>query len=197
MSILSDIEIEQLCTNTNTPMISPYNNNLVRSEEGRKVISRFQTSYGYDVSLAEEFKIFSNINSVIIDPKNFDDKCLVDGKIIEESNGDKYVILPPNSYLLGRTIEYFDIPNDILVVAVGKSTYARAACIVNVTPIEPGFKGNIVIEISNGSNLPMKVYANEGIAQFLFFKGSKPCRRSYADGNRKYQGQTGIVLPKV
>lgn len=196
MSILSDIEIEELCTN-DTPMITPYNNNLARSDEGRKIISRFQTSFGYDVSLAEEFKIFSNINSAIIDPKNFDDKCLIDGKIIEEPNGDKYVVLPPNSYLLGRTIEYFNIPRDVLVVAVGKSTLARAGCIVNVTPIEPGFAGTVVIEISNATNLPMKVYANEGIAQFLFFKGDRECRKSYADGNRKYQGQTGIVLPKV
>ncbi len=162
------------------------------------IISRGLTSYGYDVSLAPEFKVFSNINSGVIDPKRLDPKCLVDvAASYDPDTGESYVIMPPNSYLLGRTEEYFVIPRDIMVICLGKSTYARSGGIVNVTPIEPGFEGNVVIEISNSTNLPAKVYAHEGIAQFMFFKGDLPCRESYGDRKGKYQGQTGITLPKV
>lgn len=150
-----------------------------------KVISYGLSSYGYDVRLSDEFKIFTNINSVMIDPLNFDQKCCFDHK------GD-YCIIPPNSYILGKTIEYFTIPRDISVICVGKSTYARAGAIVNVTPIEAGFEGNIVIEISNATSLPLKVYANMGISQFIFFKGNIPCSISYADRKGKYQNQTTV-----
>lgn len=156
----------------------------------RKIISFGLSSFGYDVRLDRKFKIFTNINSALIDPLNFDEKCLVDFE------GD-YVIVPPNSYVLGNTVESFNIPNDIQVICVGKSTYARAGVIINVTPIEAGFSGQVVIEISNSTPLPVKVYANMGIAQFLFLQGDSPCEVSYADRNGKYQNQTGITLPKV
>lgn len=160
-----------------------------RPEE--KMISYGLSAAGYDVRLTNKFKIFTNINSAVIDPKNFDeDKCLVDFE------GD-VCIIPPHSYILGVTPEVFDIPNDTMVVCVGKSTYARAGCAVNVTPIEPGFRGQVVIEISNLTPLPMKVYANEGIAQFLFFKAKQNCRTPYSLNGRKYQNQRGIVLPRV
>lgn len=198
MSILTDNEIYNLCKDVVfNPMIKPYINGLNRIVGERKIISAGQSSFGYDVRLAEEFKIFTNINSAIVDPKNFDEKCLIAGEIKTDTNGDKYVILPPNSYLLGRTIEYFDIPTDIMVICVGKSTYARAGAIVNTTPIEAGFRGHVVIEVSNATNLPLKIYANEGISQFIFFRGQQPCTTSYADRNGKYQEQTGITLAKV
>lgn len=178
------------------PMIYPFSDKLVSKEGDRRVISWGLSSYGYDARLSDEFKIFSNVNSAIIDPKNFSNDCLVDGRLIEDEHG-KYVILPPNSYLLGRTIEYFHIPRDILSIVLGKSTYARTASIVNVTPIEPGFEGHVVIEISNASPSPLKIYANEGIAQFVFLKGDVPCSVSYDDRKGKYQGQTGIQIAKV
>lgn len=190
------------------PMISPYSPAQIRevptvrnATDGiendvygrRKVISSGQSSYGYDVTLDNEFAIFTNINSVVIDPLNFDEKTL--HKVVV----DDYVLLPPNSYLLGRTKEWFNIPRDIVGIALGKSTYARCGAIVNVTPIEPGFTGHVVIEISNATSLPMKIYANQGIAQFMFYKG-EPCQTSYADrdGGKggKYQGQSGLTLAK-
>ncbi len=186
------------------PMITPFESKLVRaieddgSDVARKVISFGVSSYGYDVRLAEEFKIFTNANGGIIDPKRFDEETLLqDGVIRTDQYGDRYVILPPNSYLLGRTVEYFDIPRDTMVVCLGKSTYARAGAIVNVTPIEAGFKGNVVIEIGNSTTLPLKIYVGEGCAQFLFFKGNAPCLTSYADRGGKYMGQSGITLSKV
>jgi dCTP deaminase len=180
------------------PMITPFEAKLVRQVEEKKVISYGVSSYGYDVTLAEEFKIFTNANGGIIDPKRFDeDLLLIDGTVRTDEWGDRYVILPPNSYLLGRTNEYFIIPRDVMVVCLGKSTYARTGAIVNVTPIEADFRGNVVIEISNSTTLPMKIYANEGISQFLFFKGNAPCRVSYADRGGKYQNQTGITHAKV
>jgi dCTP deaminase len=180
------------------PMISPFHANQVREVNDQKVISFGTSSFGYDVTLSEEFKIFTNINSSIIDPKRFNEKCLVDGVVREdEETGEKYVILPPNSYLLGRTTEYFVIPRDVMVICLGKSTYARAGAIVNVTPIESGFEGNVVIEVSNSTNLPLKIYANEGISQFVLYRGNRDCRTSYADRAGKYQGQTGITLSKV
>lgn len=160
-----------------------------------KIISRGLSSFGYDVTLSREFKIFTNVNSIVIDPKNFNDECLADAKLITDETGT-YVILPPNSYLLGRTVEYFQIPKDISIVAVGKSTYARAGCIVNVTPIEANFKGNVVIEISNSTPSPLKIYAGEGIAQFIFLRGDEEATVPY-DETRKYQNQTGITLPKA
>lgn len=162
--------------------------------EDRKIISKGLTSYGYDVSLSEEFAIFTNVNSAIIDPLQFTEETL--HHVVSKN----FVIIPPNSYLLGRTKEYFRIPRDVLVLCVGKSTYARCGAIVNVTPIEPGFEGNVVIEISNSTNLPLKIYTNQGIAQFLFFQSDEACETSYADRNDgkggKYQGQTGITVAK-
>mgnify|MGYP000917376824 CR=1 FL=1 len=188
MTILADFQINDLCIDE-SPMISPYINKQIRTNNGDRVISYGLSSYGYDVRLADEFKIFSNINSTVIDPISFSDESVID------YHGD-VCIIPPNSYVLGRTIEFFDIPRDIAVICVGKSTYARAGALVNVTPIEPGFKGNVVIEIANSTPLPLKIYANMGIAQFMFFQG-EPCIISYADKKGKYQGQTGIVFPKV
>ena len=179
------------------PMIDPFERHQVREQSGERVISYGNSSYGYDVRLSEEFKLFTNINSAVIDPKRFDEKCLIDAELKVDPNGDKYVILPPNSYLLGRTIEYFRIPRNVTCVALGKSTYARAGAIVNVTPIEAEFEGNVVIEISNSTNLPLKIYANEGISQFLFFESNEDCETSYADRDGKYMGQTGVTLPKV
>lgn len=162
-----------------------------------KVLSFGLSSAGYDVQLAEKFKVFSNIHPGIIDPKRFDEKCLVDVAVTVEGD-EKFIVVPPNSYALGVTIETFNIPRDIGVIAVGKSTYARAGIIINVTPIEPGFAGHVVIEISNSTPLPAKVYANEGIAQFMFFRLDKPSEVSYADKAGKYQNQGDVItLPKV
>ena len=207
--ICSDKTIHELCTNKDNeyraeikslnrmtsansgPMIEPYLSECVRKDEdGERVISYGRSSFGYDVTLAKEFKIFTNINSGIIDPKNPCETTMV------SYEGD-FVIIPPNSYILGRTVEYFRIPRDISVICVGKSTYARCGAIVNVTPIEAGFQGQVVIEISNSTNLPMKVYANEGIAQFIFFLGDQPCEVSYDDRGGKYQGQTGVALARM
>lgn len=181
----------------------PSQHYMKRADEGhegelitRRVLSYGLSSAGYDVRLADEFKIFSNANSSQIDPKNLDEGCLVDGVVKTDTDGARYVLLPPNSYLLGHTVETFDIPRDVMVVALGKSTYARAGAIVNVTPIEPGFRGSVVIEVSNSTPLPLRLYAGEGIAQFLFFR-SEPCLVSYDDRNGKYQDQQGLVLPKV
>lgn len=192
------------------PMIAPFTpkqikklgdagvNGLGLHQRDTGILSRGLTSYGYDVALAPEFKVFSNINSAAIDPKRLDPRCLVTVEPqIDEDTGEQFVMMPPNSYLLGRTLEWFVIPRDVMVICVGKSTYARSGGIVNVTPIEPGFEGNVVIEISNSTNLPARVYANEGIAQFMFLKGDRPCATSYGDRGGKYQGQSGITLPKV
>ena len=154
------------------------------------VISYGLSSYGYDIRVADEFKIFTNINATLVDPKRFDTSHVVDTK-------GETCIVPPNSFALARTVEYFKMPIDVLAICVGKSTYARCGIIVNVTPFEPGFEGNITIEISNTTPLPAKIYANEGIAQVLFFKGDEPCEVSYRDKQGKYQYQEGITLPKI
>ena len=191
------------------PMIEPFDRELIRETERpvmvgskietqkHRIISAGLTSYGYDVSLSDDFKLFTNINSAVIDPKRPDPSCFIDARPLLADDGSEYVLLPPNSYLLASTVEYFRIPRDVMVICVGKSTYARAGAIVNTTPIEPGFEGNVVIEISNATNLPLRIYAREGIAQFMFFKGDRPCRTSYGDRGGKYQGQTGITLGKV
>lgn len=178
----------------NQPMITPFEPNqqrVLKQEDGSEVkaISWGTSSFGYDVRLADDFRIFSNINSTVIDPLSFSEKTFVEHK-------GPFAIIPPNSYLLGRTVEVFDIPRDVMVLCVGKSTYARSGAIINVTPIEAGFKGNVVIEISNATPLPLKVYANMGIAQFIFFRG-EPCETSYADRGGKYQNQQGVTLAKV
>lgn len=167
-------------------MIEPFEEKQMRNN----VISYGVSSYGYDLRVSTEFKIFTNINTTIIDPKNFDPASLVDFK------GD-VCIVPPNSFVLGRSVEYFRIPENVITVCVGKSTYARCGIITNVTPFEPGWEGFVTLEISNTTPIPAKIYANEGIAQVLFFEGDEPCEISYATKKGKYQAQKGVTLPKV
>ena len=184
MSIKSDRWIRRMARDHR--MIEPFTDKQVR--EG--VISYGLSSYGYDVRIADEFKIFTNINNTVIDPKNFDPNCFVDVKA-------DVCIVRPNSFALARTIEYFRIPRDILTVCLGKSTYARCGIIVNVTPFEPEWEGIVTLEVSNTTPLPAKIYANEGIAQVLFFEGDEPCEVSYADKKGKYQAQQTLTLPKL
>jgi dCTP deaminase len=167
-------------------MIEPFVDDQVRAG----VVSYGLSSYGYDIRVADEFKIFTNINNTVIDPKSFDPRSFVDIQA-------DVCIVPPNSFALGRTIEYFRIPRDILTICLGKSTYARCGIIVNVTPFEPEWEGFVTLEISNTTPLPAKIYANEGIAQVLFLQGDEPCERSYADTKGKYLKQTGVTLPKI
>ncbi len=171
-------------------MITPFEPKQVRSVNGQKVISFGTSSYGYDVRCAKEFKIFTNINSAIVDPKNFSENSFVNFE------GD-VCIIPPNSFALARTVEYFKIPRDVLVVCLGKSTYARCGIIVNVTPLEPEWEGHVTLEFSNTTNLPAKIYAGEGVAQMLFFQSDEICQTSYADRGGKYQGQRGVTLPRT
>lgn len=186
-------------TNNGRPMIEPFVDHLVRQNDaGEKIISYGLTSYGYDVRLkGEEVKIFTNANGGIVDPMSPSDEYFLDAKIHYNKKGMAYFILPPNSYALASTVEYFVIPRNVSVICLGKSTYARSCAITNVTPIEAGFNGEVVIEVSNGSTLPIKIYLDSGIAQFQFFRGDQECELSYADGNRKYQGQRGVTLSKV
>ena len=167
-------------------MIEPFCEGLV----GEGVVSYGLSSYGYDIRVSDEFKIFTNINAEVVDPKDFSENNVVDFK------GD-VCIVPPNSFALARTVEYFRMPPDTLAICLGKSTYARCGIIVNVTPFEPGFEGHITIEISNTTPLPAKIYANEGIAQVLFLQGDEACETTYADRKGKYQQQTGITLPRI
>jgi len=167
-------------------MIEPFEDRQVRDG----VISYGLSSYGYDIRVADEFKVFTNINSTVVDPKNFDARSFVDVK-------GATCIIPPNSFALSKTVEYFRIPRDVLTVCVGKSTYARCGLIVNVTPFEPEWEGFVTLEISNTTPLPAKVYANEGIAQVLFFQSDETCEVSYADKKGKYQRQQGLTLPKL
>ena len=167
-------------------MIEPFEDRQVR----QGVISYGLSSYGYDIRVADEFKVFTNINSTVVDPKNFDARSFVDVKA-------DVCIIPPNSFALAKTVEYFRIPRDVLTVCVGKSTYARCGLIVNVTPFEPEWEGYVTLEISNTTPLPAKVYANEGISQVLFFQSDEVCEVSYADKKGKYQGQQGLTLPRL
>lgn len=205
MSLLNDKQIRALCMDP-TPydkrMIEPFEPNQVRYRitdlgvnggpdmaKKEKIISYGTSSYGYDIRCADEFKIFTNINSTVVDPKNFDERNFVDFK-------GPVCIIPPNSFALARTVEYFRIPRDVLTVCLGKSTYARCGIIVNVTPFEPEWEGYVTLEFSNTTPLPAKIYANEGVAQVLFFRGEE-CGTSYADRGGKYQGQTGVVTPRM
>ena len=167
-------------------MIKPFEERQVRAGG----ISYGLSSYGYDLRIADEFKIFTNINNTIVDPKAFDPRSFVDYQ-------GPVCIVPPNSFALGRSLEYFRIPRNVLTICVGKSTYARCGIITNVTPFEPEWEGYVTLEISNTTPLPAKIYANEGIAQVLFFQSDEACQTSYADRQGKYQGQQGIVLPTV
>jgi dCTP deaminase len=188
MSIKSDHWIRRMAKEYR--MIEPFAPEQVRHSDGEKIVSYGTSSYGYDVRCANEFKIFTNINSTIVDPKKFDAKSFVDFA------GD-VCIIPPNSFALARTVEYFRIPRNALVVCLGKSTYARCGIIVNVTPLEPEWEGHVTLEFSNTTPLPAKIYANEGIAQMLFFESDEVCSTSYRDRGGKYMGQTGVTLPKT
>ncbi len=182
--ILSDTQIRDLALNHG--MIEPFEE---KQNAGGK-ISYGLSSYGYDARCSNEFKIFTNVDNAIVDPKDFQAQSFVDRET-------DVCVIPPNSFALTRSVEYFRIPRDVLVICLGKSTYARCGLIVNVTPLEPGWEGHVTLEISNTTPLPAKVYANEGVAQFLFFKGSEPCETSYADRSGKYMRQTGVTLPKA
>jgi len=167
-------------------MIAPFEEKQIR----QGVISFGVSSYGYDIRIADEFKIFTNINTTIVDPKNFDLKSFVDFK-------GPICIIPPNSFALGMSVEYFKIPRNVMTICVGKSTYARCGIITNVTPFEPEWEGFVTLEISNTTPLPAKIYANEGIAQVVFFESDEPCETSYADKKGKYQAQRGITVPRI
>jgi len=184
MGIKSDNWIRRMAQEQ--AMIEPFVENQVR----QGVVSYGLSSYGYDIRVADEFKIFTNVYSAVVDPKNFDPRSMVDFK-------GEVCIIPPNSFALARTVEYFHIPRDVLTICVGKSTYARCGIIVNVTPFEPEWEGYVTLEISNTTPLPARIYANEGIAQVLFFQGDEPCDISYADRKGKYQKQQTILLPHI
>jgi dCTP deaminase len=166
-------------------MIEPFEPDQVKEAAGRKIVSYGTSSYGYDIRCSTEFKIFTNVNSTIIDPKNF-----VDYK------GD-VCIIPPNSFALARTVEYFRIPRNVLTICLGKSTYARCGIIVNVTPLEPEWEGHVTLEFSNTTPLPARIYANEGVAQVIFIESDEVCETSYRDRGGKYQGQKGVTLPRI
>lgn len=184
MGLLCDRQIRDLANNYG--MIDPF-------EEAQRrdgCISYGLSSYGYDARVADEFKIFTNIDSTVVDPKAFDPSCFVDRQT-------DVCIIPPNSFALARTVEYFRVPEDVLVICLGKSTYARTGIVVNVTPLEPGWEGHVTLEFSNTTPLPAKIYANEGACQFLFLRGDERCEVSYAQRQGKYMGQTGVTLPKL
>ena len=184
MTVLSDKWIKKMVRDHS--MISPFEEKQVRNDK----ISFGVSSYGYDARVSDEFKIFTNVNSEIVDPKNFKLTSFVSKKSLE-------CIIPPNSFVLASTIEYFKIPKDVLVICLGKSTYARCGIIVNVTPLEPGWEGHVTLEFSNTTPLPAKIYANEGVSQFIFLKGNETPEVTYADRNGKYMRQKGVTLPKV
>ena len=171
-------------------LIDPFEPHQVRERNGRRVISYGTSSYGYDIRCADEFKVFTNINSAIVDPKGFDDTSFVD--ICAD-----VCIIPPNSFALARTVEYLRIPRRILTICLGKSTYARCGIIVNVTPLEPEWEGHVTLEFSNTSPLPARVYANEGVAQVIFLESDEVCEISYRDRAGKYMGQRGVTLPRA
>jgi dCTP deaminase len=188
MSVMQDSWIRK--KSLENKMIDPFTDRQVRDKNGEKVISYGLTSYGYDARVSDEFKIFTNVNSAIVDPKEFVDTSFVDRKT-------DVCTIPPNSFALARTVEYFRIPRDTLVICVGKSTYARCGIIVNVTPLEPEWEGHVTLEFSNTTPLPAKIYAGEGACQFIFLKANEVCEVSYADRKGKYMGQTGVTLPRM
>ena len=189
MGIHSDQWIRRMAVEKG--MIEPFAEGQVRETEGgAQVISYGVSSYGYDLRVSDEFKVFTDVFSTVVDPKAFDERSFVDMKTDE-------CIIPPNSFALSRSVEYFRIPRDVLTVCLGKSTYARCGIIVNVTPFEPEWEGHVTLEISNTTPLPAKIYANEGLAQVIFLEASETCETSYADRGGKYQSQTGITIPRM
>jgi dCTP deaminase len=191
MSIKSDRWIRRMATETQ--MIEPFEPEQVKTVNGQRIVSYGTSSYGYDIRCADEFKLFTNLNSTVVDPKNFDENSFVD------VSGKGYCIIPPNSFALARTVEYFRIPRNVLTICLGKSTYARCGIIVNVTPFEPEWEGFVTLEFSNTTPLPAKIYAGEGCAQVLFFEADADdvCETSYRDRGGKYQGQVGVTLPRT
>ena len=187
MSIKSDRWIRRMAAQG---MIEPFEAGQVRQVNGARIVSYGTSSYGYDIRCAGEFKIFTNINSTIVDPKAFDPNSFVDLK-------SGVCIIPPNSFALARTVEYFRIPRNVLTICLGKSTYARCGIIVNVTPLEPEWEGHVTLEFSNTTTLPAKIYAHEGCAQVIFIESDEVCETSYKDRGGKYQGQRGVTLPKT
>lgn len=189
MSVCSDRWIREMSLSHG--MIDPFIDGQVRNTEaGNRLISYGLSSYGYDLRVSDEFKVFTNVFNTVVDPKQFDDRSFVDLKT-------DVCIVPPNSFALARSVEYFRIPRDVLTICVGKSTYARCGIIVNVTPFEPEWEGHVTLEISNTTPLPAKIYANEGLAQVVFFKADEICQTSYADRGGKYMKQEGITVPRM
>ena len=188
MSIKSDRWIREMASSFG--MIDPFVAEQIKFENSQKIISYGTSSYGYDVRCANEFKVFTNINSATVDPKCFDEESFV-------NVWGEACVIPPNSFALARTVEYFRIPRNVLTICLGKSTYARCGIIVNVTPLEPEWEGHVTLEFSNTTTLPAKIYANEGVAQMLFFESDEMCEMSYKDRDGKYQGQKGVTLPKA
>ena len=188
MAIKSDKWIRKMAEEND--MISPFEKNQVRENDKGRIISFGTSSYGYDVRCSNQFKVFTNIHSATVDPKKFDENSFVD---IE----DEICVIPPNSFALASTVEYFKIPRNVLTICLGKSTYARCGIIVNVTPLEPEWEGHVTLEFSNTTSLPAKIYSNEGVAQMIFLESDEECEVSYKDRGGKYQGQTGVTLPKT
>jgi len=188
MTIKSDKWIRRMAMEHR--MIEPFEPDQIRYSNGHKIVSYGTSSYGYDIRCSDEFKLFTNINSAIVDPKNFDSNSFVDVK-------SDVCLIPPNSFAIARTVEYFRIPRNVLTICLGKSTYARCGIIVNVTPFEPEWEGFVTLEFSNTTPLPAKIYANEGVAQVIFFESDEVCETSYKDRGGKYQGQHGVTLPKI
>ena len=188
MAIKSDKWIRKMAEEND--MISPFEKNQVRENENGRIISFGTSSYGYDVRCSNQFKVFTNIHSATVDPKKFDENSFVN---IE----DEVCVIPPNSFALASTVEYFKIPRNVLTICLGKSTYARCGIIVNVTPLEPEWEGHVTLEFSNTTSLPAKIYSNEGVAQMIFLESDEECEVSYKDRGGKYQGQTGVTLPKT
>ena len=184
MAVLPDTWIRKMATEQG--MIAPF----TEAQRRDGVISYGVSSYGYDARVSDEFKIFTNLDSVVVDPKNFSESGFVDRKT-------DICVIPPNSFALARTVEYFKIPRNVLVICLGKSTYARCGIIVNVTPLEPEWEGHVTLEFSNTTPMPARIYANEGAAQFIFLKADSVCETSYADRKGKYQGQKGVTLPRL
>ena len=188
MAIKSDRWIKTMARDHG--MIEPFVESQVRDDDGESLISYGTSSYGYDVRCANEFKVFTNINSAVVDPKSFDENSFID-------LDSEVCVIPPNSFVLARTVEYFRIPRNVLTICLGKSTYARCGIIVNVTPLEPEWEGHVTLEFSNTTPLPAKVYANEGVAQMIFLESDQICDESYKDRKGKYHGQTGVTLAKT
>jgi dCTP deaminase len=196
MTVKSDRWIRRMAEEAR--FIEPFDAQLVRELEGRRIISAGASSYGYDMRLADDgFRVFSPIHGREIDPKNFDEECLVEPPTRTAADGSAYYLMPPHSYALGVTVETFRMPRNVTGIAMGKSSYARAGLLVNTTPLEAGWTGRLVVELANLADLPLRVYVNEGIGQVIFIESDEPCDVSYEDRGGKYQGQTGLTYSRL